>query len=200
MGEQVGNFDRSTFLVAAELDGGKAAVMQAALDRAMRARTSADRVTLPSGTFWRLGDAAQAAVQDGFFYAAIGGSGSTPPAVEPAPSPRGNRKKQPGPPQAAQLGPLGAALLPAPGAATLSATLQKAEARGFDKSSAQLFWVDLAGIVRSLQAAAESQGEAAALGTRLLADRAAGLRDALLELRAGGDGAEGELHLRFPAR
>ena len=202
MGEQVGSFDRSSFLVAAELDSGKAAVMQAALDRATRTRAASDRQAIPSGVFYRLGDAAQAAVKDGFFYLAFGGPAAQPPSAEdlpPAPAVSA-RKKKPLPLTAAQLGPLGLVLLPAAGAPTLGATLQKAQAPGFDKASAQDAWVDINGLVHALQSAAEREGGMASVGARLLADRAAGLRDALLELRAGEDGAEGELRLRFMAK
>jgi hypothetical protein len=197
MGEQVGNFDRSSFLVAAELDAGKAAVMQAALDRATRNRAATDRVPLASGVFYRLGDAAQAALKDGFFYLSFGGPAAQP-AADPAPAPpKSSRKKPAPPPTAAQLGPLGLVLLPSEGASTLGATLQKSEAPGFDKASSQDLWVDIAGLVHALQSAAEKEGGMASVGARLLADRAAGLRDAQLELRAGDEGAEGELRLRF---
>ncbi len=196
MGEQVGTFDRSNFLVVAELDAGKAAVMQAALDRATRTRAASDRVPLPSGVYYRLGDAAQAAVKDGFFYLSFGGPAAQP-SEDPAPAPAKKSKKKPAPLNPAQLGPLGLVLLPSEGAATLGATLQKAEAPGFDKASAQDLWVDIAGLVRSLQSAADKEGGMASVGARLLADRAAGLRDAQLELRAGDEGAEGELRLRF---
>ncbi len=197
MGEQVGSFDRSSFLVAAELDAGKAAVMQAALDRATRTRAASDRVAVPSGVFYRLGDAAQAAVKDGFFYLSFGGPAAQPSEdAPPAPVVKSSRKK-PAPPTAAQLGPLGLVLLPGAAAATLGATLQKSGAPGFDKASAQDLWVDIAGLVYSLQSAAEKEGGMASVGARLLADRAAGLRDAQLELRAGDEGALGELRLRF---
>lgn len=196
MGEQVASFDRSSFLVAAELDAGKAEVIQAALDRATRTRAAADRVALPSGVFYRLGDAAQAAVKDGVFYLSFGGPAVQPPEAAPPAPPAGGKKRKPAPPTAAQLGPLGLVVLPS-AAPTLGATLQKADAPGFDKASAQDLWVDIAGLVHALQAAAESEGGMASVGARLLAERAAGLRDALVELRAGEHGAEGELRLRF---
>ncbi len=203
MGEQVAGFDRSSFLVAAELDAGKAAVIQAALDRATRSRAAEGRIALPSGVFYRLGDAAQAAIKDGFFYLSFGGAAAQPPASEePRPAPVAKsvtRKKKPAPPTAAQLGPLGLVLLPSPGAPTLGGTLEKAQAPGFDKASAQDLWVDIAGLVHALQTAAEGEGGLVSAGARIAADRAAGLRDALFELRAGDDGAEGELRLRFTA-
>ena len=207
MGEQVASFDRSSFLVAAELDAGKAALMQAALDRATRSRAATDRVGLPSGVFYRLGEVAQAAVQDGFFYLSFGGPAAQPPAQEPPPTPAAGKKKKasaapvtPAPVTAGQLGPLGLVLLPPAGQATLGAALQRAETAGFDKPAAQDLWVDIAGLVHALQTAAEREGGMASVGARFLADRADGLRDALLELRAGSEGAEGELRLRFKAR
>lgn len=194
MGEQVASFDRSNFVVAAELQSGKAAVMQAALDRVTRTRAASDRLELPAGIFYRLGDAAQAAIHDGFFYLSLGGQ---PPPEQPAPPPGKRGRKAP--PTAAELGALGLVLLPAQGARALGATLQAAGATGFDKPSAQDLWIDIAGLARALQAAADREGGVASLGARLLSERAAGLRDGLLELRAGDEGAEGELRLRFTA-
>jgi hypothetical protein len=197
MGEQVASFDRSSFLAVAELAQGNA--LQAALDRAIKARPASDRLVLKGGViFWRLGDAAQAAIKDGFFFLSLGGP---PLAAQEPPAKTSKRRPKPPPPEptAAQLGALGPVLLAAPGAGNLSGSLQRAGLRGFDVPSQQDAWLDIAGIVRSIQRAAEGQGGMAQVAAGLLSERAAGLRDAQAELRPGADGAEADLWIRFPA-
>src|SRR5438105_1632330 len=77
LGEQVGSLDRSAFIVAAQLTSPQ--TVQAALERAMRQRPVSDRAEVRGATWFRLGDAAQAAIRDDVFFLALGG---TPPATE----------------------------------------------------------------------------------------------------------------------
>lgn len=227
MGEQVGSFDRSSFLVAAELAEGRAQTIEAALDKVTAARAPSDRLQLKGGaTFWRFGEALQAAVKDGVFYLAFGGaaapaaeaaasaefahnappaSKASPPGKTPLPgkaqaSAKKSKTAAPPPPEPTPqlLGALGPVLLPE-GAGSLSQVLHKAGVRGFEVQSQQDAWLDIAGVVKAVSKAAEGQGGMASVGARLLADRAAGLRDALFELRPGADGAEADLWIRFPA-
>lgn len=198
MGEQVASFDRSSFLAVAELAQGNS--LQAALDRATKGRAASDRLVLKGGgIFWRLGDAAQAAIKDGFFFLSLGGP---PLAAKEAPAATSKRRPKPPPPQEptpAQLGALGPVLLAAPGDGSLSESLKRAGLRGFDVPSQQDAWLDIGGIVLSIQRAAEGQGGMAQVAAGLLSERAAGLRDAQAELRPGADGAEADLWIRFPA-
>lgn len=203
MGEQVGSFDRSSFVVAAELVAGKAPLVEAALDRVTKSHGAGDRVQVKNGTFWRLGEAGQAALKDGVLYLAFGGASSTaePVAAEHVKHVKPvkkSRARPPPPPTAQMLGALGPILLQE-NAASLGQVLRKAGVRGFDVPSQQDAWLDIAGVVKAVSKAAEGQGGMASVGARLLADRAAGLRDALFELRPGTDGAEADLWIRFPA-
>ena len=64
----------------------------------------------------------------------------------------------------------------------------------------QTLWVDLAGISRSIEKAGQEEGAMASAAAHLLAERAAGLRDALLQVRSTGDGLDADLFLRFPQK
>jgi len=72
---------------------------------------------------------------------------------------------------------------------------------GFEVPGQQNAWVDIAGIVRSIERAAGAQGGMVGQGARLFADRASDLRDALFEARPGKDGIDADLWIRFlPAK
>jgi hypothetical protein len=75
--------------------------------------------------------------------------------------------------------------------------LRKIGIAGFDVPGQQDFWVDIAGIVRSIERAAGAQGGIAGQGARLFAERAADLRDLLFEVRPGKEGVDADLWLRF---
>src|SRR5207245_9130359 len=71
LGEEVGAFDRSGFLAAAELAPERARTLQQAIDRKVR---PAQRVPIGGTTRWKLGGgAAMAAVQAGGWHCAIAG-------------------------------------------------------------------------------------------------------------------------------
>ena len=195
MGEQVGSFDKSAFVVAAELE--KADTVQAALDRAMTSRPTSDRRSVRGAIWWRLGDAAQAALRGNFLFLAIGGQ---PPEEVAKPKPGRRRKQPPAPaePTAAQLGVLGSVLLPQ--GETLSQELKRERLAGFDSPGVQNLWVDVAGIVRSIEKAGTEEGAQASAAARLFADRASGLRDALLQLHASPEGLDSDLYVRFPQK
>src|SRR5712692_6257130 len=89
LGEEVGAFDRSGFLVAAELAPERARTLQQAIDRKV---SPAQRVPIGGTTLWKLGGgAAMAAVKDGFFYFAVGGLPQDEEEPEPAPPPSFHR-------------------------------------------------------------------------------------------------------------
>src|SRR5712691_780203 len=197
MGEQVGSLDRSVFLAVAELE--KPEAVQAVLDHAIAQRTPDDRFDFAGAKVYRLSDAAHAALKDGLPYLAIGGA--PPPAEEPPPPRKGRKaqKKQPvKPPQ--DPGPLALVLAPAPNTMSLGAELYREGVRGFEVAGLQAAWVDIAGIVRSVEKAAVEQGGIAGAAARLFADRAANLRDGFFQVRATPDGLEADLFIRFPLR
>jgi|GEM_PF-1309027 len=215
LGEQVGSFDRSSFLVAAELEPGKAPSLLAALDRAMKARPPEDRIAIDGGgAFYRLGEGLQVAVTAGTLYLSLG-AGPHPPAdegVQARPLPpklteqkpaskkkRGKPVAPPPPPEltAASLGPLGAVLLPEAGAGFLSPALKKSGVGGLELASEQVAWLDIRGLVRSVEKAGAEQGGIMGTTARLLSERFAGLRDALLEVRPAQDGLDATLFIRF---
>ena len=70
---------------------------------------------------------------------------------------------------------------------------------GFDVPGQQNVWVDVAGIVRSVERAADAHGGIAGQGARLFAERASDLRDALLEVHPDKEGIDAELWVRFLA-
>ena len=193
LGEEVGAFDRSGFLVAAELAPERARPLQQAIDRKVRPD---QRVSVAGTTVWKLGGgAAMAAVKDGFLYFALGG----PPQEEdaqPAPPRRGRRRGNRSVPPA-QLGPIGLALAPASGARTLSDQLKDAGVGGLDGARDQVGWFDLQGLLRSLQAAAESEGGVVGAGARAMTDRMGALRDAVLDARPAPDGVQAQILVRF---
>ncbi len=194
LGEQVGSFDRSAFVVAAQLSNPQ--TVRAALDRAMRARPAVDRAQLNGASWFRLGDGAQAAVRDDVLFLAIGG---TPPPASEAPTARRRSKQQAKPASAADLGVLGRVLQMQ--GQSLGQHLKRIGIAGFDVPGQQNVWVDVAGIVRSVERAAGAQGGVAGQAARLFADRAADLRDALFEARPGKEGVDADLWIRFlPAR
>lgn len=198
LGEQVGSFDRSAFLVAAELSGADS--IASALDRAMKSRPAGDRAQVGGASYYRLGDGAQAAVKDGLLFLAIGGAPARSPEEE-APA-RGKKKKArpPKPPSVADLGILGQAL--AGGTGSLGRELKAARLAGFQVPGQQDLWIDLAGIARSIERAGSEQGGVVGQGARLFAERAGALRDALFETRPSKDGSgmDAELWVRFRSR
>jgi PKD repeat protein len=198
LGEQVGSFDKSAFLLAAELQSPDA--INGALERAMKPRSASDRATFGTASYYRLGDAAQAVVKDGFFFLDIGGASPQDAAEPPA---RGKKKKAaPRPRQltTADMGPIGEVLQP--GSTSLGKELFAAGLRGFDVSGQQDLWVDFAGIARAIERAGSEQGGVVGQGARLFADRAAALRDALFETRPSKDlsGMDADLWVRFLSR
>jgi len=68
---------------------------------------------------------------------------------------------------------------------------------GFDVPGQQNVWVDVAGIVRSIERAAGAQGGVAGQAARIFAERASDLRDALFEARPGKEGFDADLWVRF---
>jgi PKD domain len=199
LGEEVAAFDRSGFLVAAELSEGRARSLAQAIDRKV---PPAQRVPIGGTTLWKLGGgAAMGAVKDGFFYFAIGGlpqDEDEPPPTKPAAS--GRRRRAPAPVRPARLGPIGLALAPEPRARTLSDELKEAGVTGLDSARDQVGWFDVQGVSRSLQAAAEGEGGVVGAGARVVADRMAALRDAVLVARPGADGVDATLSLDFRRR
>jgi hypothetical protein len=197
LGEQVGSLDKSAFILAAELSDVNAAT--AALERAMKGHPAAEHAQFNGAAYYRLGDAAQAAIKDGFLYLDIGGA--APPAAEPAPA-KGKHRKPSAPRQLtiAEMGPLGEVLQPAP--ESLGKMLFNAGLRGFDVSGQQDLWIDFAGVSRSIERAGSEQGGAVGQSARLFADRAASLRDLLFETRPSKDGSgmDADLWVRFLSR
>ena len=198
LGEQVGSLDRSSFVAVAELSG--AGALQTVLDGAMKSHPASDRIEVKGATYYRLGEGAQAATKGGMLFLAVGGPPPQPhdEALPP------KRKKKGGPPPkrlvtAAELGALGPVLL-GPSKRSLGQELYRAGLRGFEVPGQQVFWLDIAGVVHSIEKAGSEQGGVAGAGVRLFAERAAGLRDALLEMRAAPDGLESELYVRFPVK
>ena len=194
LGEQVGSLDRSAFVVAAQL--ANPATVQAALERAMRQRPVSDRADVRGASWFRLGDGAQAAIRDDVLFLALGGP--PPPAEQ---SVRGKARKKPEPKKltVADLGILGKVLVPQ--GISLGQHFKKIGVAGFEVAGQQNFWLDIAGIVRSMERAAGAQGGVAGQGARLFAERAADLRDALFEMRPGKDGVDADLWVRFlPAK
>jgi hypothetical protein len=193
LGEEVGAFDRSAFLAAAELAPDRARSLQQAIDRKVRPPM---RVAVAGTTVWKLGGgAAMAAVKDGFFYFSLGG-----PTQEeaPAPPPRRRAKRRaatPVPPP--ELGAIGVALVQAAGSRTLSDDLKAAGVSGLNGDRNQVGWFDVQGLLRSLQAAAEDQGGVVGAGTRAMTDRMGALRDAIFDASPATDGLEAQLFLRF---
>jgi hypothetical protein len=191
LGEQVGSFDRSAFLVAAQLKD--ANTVQAVLDRAMKSRPASDRAQVNGASWFRLGDGAQAAIKEGVFYLALGGQ----PPAEPSP-PRRKKGKAPPPPKAPTEKDLGVlARVLSPSGQTLGQEFKRIGVAGFEVPGQENFWVDIAGIVRSIERAGGAQGGVAGQGARLFADRAGDLRDALFEARPGKDGIDADLWVRF---
>lgn len=193
LGEQVGSFDRSAFLVAAQLKD--ASTVQAVLDRAMKSRPASDRAQVNGASWFRLGDGAQAAIKEGVFYLALGGQ----PPAEP-PQPRRRKGKAPPPqqrkaPTEKELGVLARVLFPS--GQTLGQEFKRIGVAGFEVPGQENVWVDIAGIVRSIERAGGEQGGVAKQGARLFADRAGELRDALFEARPGKDGIDADLWVRF---
>ena len=103
------------------------------------------------------------------------------------------------PASAADLGVLGRVLQMQ--GQSLAQHLKRIGIAGFDVPGQQNVWVDVAGIVRSVERAAGAHGGVAGQAARLFADRAADLRDALFEARPGKEGVDADLWIRFlPAR
>lgn len=200
LGEQVGLLDKSAFLVAAELSKGE--TISAALERAMTSRPASDRAQFNGASYFRLGEGAQAAVKDGFFYLDVGGA--SPPAEEPPAKAKakGKKKSPPRPRQisVAEMGPLGEVLQP--GASSLGKDLYAAGLRGFDVMGQQDLWVDFAGIAKAIEHAGSEQGGVAGQAAHLFAERAAALRDALFQTRPSKDGSgmDADLYVRFLSR
>jgi hypothetical protein len=82
-------------------------------------------------------------------------------------------------------------------AASLSQSFKRIGVAGFDQPGQENVWVDVAGIVRSIERAGSEQGGVASQGSRLFADRASGIRDALFEARPTKDGIDADLWVRF---
>jgi hypothetical protein len=201
LGEQVASLDRSGILAVAELQPGKAKPLAAAID----ARVRPDRRfhIAEGATVWKLGEnVAEAAIHGDFLYLSLGGEQSPPgaPAEEkPSPPPRRGRGKQKPPPapESKDLGRLGAALAQKAGAHSLADDLKADGVRGFELPTDQIAWLDVRGVVRSIQAAAQEHGGLLGAGTRLVADRFGSVRDVLFEARPAPDGVQAQLFVRF---
>ena len=198
LGEQVGSFDRSAFLVVAELSAQDAIV--SALDRALKGRPARDRARVAGASYYRLGDGARAAIKEGFFYLSIGGTPPREPDAQVSTNRQRKKAAAPAPPSLGDLGVLGQALAGASN--SLSRELKAARLAGFDVPGQQDVWVDLGGIARSVERAASEQGGAVGQGAHLFAERAGALRDALFETRPSKDGSgmDAELWVRFQSR
>src|SRR5438445_10359771 len=192
LGEQVGSFDRSAFVAAAQLANPQ--TVRAALERAMRSRPAGDRAAIGGASWFRLGAGAQAAIKNEVLFLAIGGA--PPPATEVR-SARGRKKPPPRKPGPDDLGALSKVLLPQ--GQSLGQHLKRIGIAGFDVAGQQNVWVDVAGIVRSVERAADAQGGIAGQSARLFAERASVLRDALLDERPDKEGIDAELWVRFLA-
>ena len=68
---------------------------------------------------------------------------------------------------------------------------------GLDSPRDQAGWFDVRGLLRSLQAAAEGEGGVVGAGARMVVDRMAALRDAVLLARPVAEGVDATLSLRF---
>jgi len=195
LGEEVGSFDRSAFVIAAQLTSAK--TVQAALERAMRARPAIDRGLVSGAPWFRLGDGVQAAIKDDVLFIALGGAPSPSP---PPARGRGRAKKQPPKKLTIEdLGVMGRVLTG--GGTSLGQHLKRIGVAGFEVPGQENAWVDIGGIVRSIERAAGAQGGMVGQGARSFADRASDLRDALLEARPGKEGIDADLWIRFlPAK
>ena len=192
LGEQVGSLDRSAFVVAAQLANPQ--TVRAALERAMHSRPATDRAEVGGAPWFRLGDGAQAAIKNEILFLAIGGP---PPPASEVRSARGRKKPPPRNPGPDDLGVLAKVLLPQ--GQSLGQHLKRIGIAGFDVPGQQNVWVDVAGIVRSVERAADAHGGIAGQGARLFAERASDLRDALLEVHPDKEGIDAELWVRFLA-
>ena len=191
MGEEVGTLDRSSFVVVAQLQG--ADNVRTALDRAAKANPGSEKAQVNGATYWRIGDTAQAAIRDTDLFLVIGG---VPPQPKPAPKKKGRKAKAPAEPP--DFGILGRIL--APSGQTLSQELKRIGVQGFQVPGQENLWVNIAGIVRGIERAGTEQGGIAGAGSRLFAERAADLRDALFEARPGKEGVDADLWIRFLGR
>jgi hypothetical protein len=199
LGEQVASLDRSGVLAVAELQPGKGQPLASAID----ARVRPDRRFRLAGgaTVWKLGEnGAEAAVQGDFLFLSLGGEQSQPSEPKPSPPVRRGRRGKPAPPPAPEpkdLGRLGAALAQRTGAHSLADDLKAEGVRGFELPTDQIAWLDVRGVVRSIQAAAQEHGGVLGAGTRLVADRFGSVRDILFEARPAPDGVQAQLYVRF---
>ena len=208
LGEQVSSLDKSTFIAAAEVLPGKDAELRSLLDKL--GRGGQPPLAVRGAVLWKLSEVLQVAQRPGWLYVALGGGAQheepAPPAVDrPAPPAKARKpaKARPQPPREptpAQLGPLAAVLLADPAARTLGAELASAHLRGFELPQGQLAWLDVQGVLRSLERAADGQGGMVATGVHLLAGRVRGVRDALFEARPSPDGLGATLTIRFVER
>ena len=213
MGEEVGSFDKSAFVVAAQLTN--AATVQAVLERALKARPATeglgtgDRADLAGATVFRFGEAAQAAIKDNVLFLTLGGA-SPPPPTETAPKTKAPKTKASGkgagkkaaPPakkalNLADLGLLGRILAMPDKAPSLGQEFKRNGVQGFEVPGQQNLWVNIAGVVRAIERAGVEQGGMASAGARMFAARAADLRDALFEARPGKEGVDADLWVRF---
>ncbi len=203
MGEEVGSFDKSAFVVAAQLTN--AATVQAVLERALKARPdtegrgTGERVELGGATVFRFGEAAQAAIKDNLLFLTLGGA---PPPPPPEPSPKRGKARKAAPPAKPavtleSLGILGRILALAEKGPSLGQELKRGGVQGFEVPGQQNLWVNIAGVVRAIERAGVEQGGVASAGARMFAARAADLRDALFEVRPGKDGVDADLWVRF---
>ena len=206
MGEEVGSFDKSAFVVAAQLTN--AATVQAVLERALKARPEiegqgqADRVEVGGATVFRFGEAAQAAIKDNLLFLTLGGA-PPPLPVEPARPKKGRKAaRKPAPPAKPaltleRLGMLGRILAMTEKSPSLGQDFKRNGVQGFEVPGQQNLWVNIAGVVRAIERAGVEQGGVASAGARMFAARAENLRDALFEVRPGKDGVDADLWVRF---
>src|SRR5205085_7999680 len=81
--------------------------------------------------------------------------------------------------------------------ATLSQEFRRIGIAGMTVPGQQNAWMNIAGVVKSIERAGSEQGGVAGTGARLFADRAADLRDALFQARPGKEGIDADLWIRF---
>lgn len=194
MGEEVGTFDKSAFVVAAQLTN--TGNVRAVLERAMKTRPEGDRAQLSGASVFRLGDAAVAAIKDDLLFLELGGLPPPPPAEPPR---KRGRKTAPEPRRLAlaDLGTLARVLQPPERTLSLGQELKRIGIAGFGVPGQENLWVNIASIVRGLERAGAAQGGVASSAARLFADRAAALRDVLFEARPGTDGVDADFWIRF---
>ncbi|MBS2022037.1 MAG: PKD domain-containing protein [Deltaproteobacteria bacterium] len=95
------------------------------------------------------------------------------------------------------VGPLASILMPAADVPRLNVSLQKAAVPSLLEPTHQVAWVDLAGMLKSLEAAGQNQGGLVSAGIELLTKRARDLQGLQLDAAPGPDGLTVKARLRL---